>query len=152
MTWSLALAHGDLTFDGHAMGQIQGGRKTVQDLACAILEPAGTDDMHPHFGSTIDGGIGADGNYHEGIIGSLNDAYAQAFVDAEIRRIISAHQAAQVDRNAYDISVYGRSTLTADEVVLAVENIDITQAQNQMLVAVSLQTGTGSLPINIPLA
>jgi hypothetical protein len=150
MSWSLRIAHGDLGFNGHQMTTVEGGEKIVQDLGSCVLEPMGTDDMHPSFGSLIAGGIQSDGTYNEGIIGQPNDAYAASFVDAEIQRIITQYQAQQADRHGRDIATYGRSTLTASEVVLTVQQIAATAAQNQLLVTANLQTGTGDLPLDVP--
>lgn len=152
MSWSLAIQNGDLSFNGHQMNMVTDGQKLVQDLAGAILEPMGTDDMHPEFGSTIDGGVEPDGTYQAGVIGKPNDAVTASLVDAEIRRINRDYQTRQVARYSSDIAVYGRATLSPAEMLLVTESIGIQTAGDEMLVNIELETGTGGLSIDVPLS
>ena len=150
MTWSLLIANGDLSFNGASMNTVQGGDKLVQDLACCILEPMGTDDMHPTFGSTIGGGINPDGSYNPGAIGAPNDARTDAFVQGEITRIISQYQTQQQQRFQADVAVYGKATITANEALLSVGGITTSANQNVLQVNATLETGTGTQPISLP--
>lgn len=152
MSWSLEIDNGDLVFGGNGIATVTGAHKLTQDLRCAILEPMGIDDLHPTYGSVIDGGMLPDGTYQDGIIGGTNDAYAASFVQSELQRIGSNYQQAQTVRNQNDMTVYGRSTLTPDEVLLALENVQVTAIQNQMMVTVDLQTGSGPLSTSVPIS
>jgi hypothetical protein len=152
MSWSLLITNGDLALSGNGMATVTGGAKLVQDMTCAILEPMGNDPMHPSYGSTIDGGIMPDGTYAPGIIGSPNNAAASAFVQAEINRIAKGYQAQQVARYQADVATYGKSTLTADEVLLSVESVTAQGVQNQLLVQANIQTGIGDQPIAVPMS
>lgn len=152
MSWSLQIANGDLGFNGSDMSTVQGSQKLVQDLACCILEPMGTDDMHPGFGSLIDGGIGTDGSYNTGVIGGPNNSAAATFVNSEVNRICTQYQAQQQARYQDDVATYGKATLTASEALLSVEGISATSSTDQLIVNATLQTGSGnqSLVLQIP--
>lgn len=151
MSWSLQITNGDLGFSSGQMSTVIGGAKLVQDLACDVLEPMGSDPMHPSFGSTIDGGTEPDGTVAEGMIGDPNDNLAASFIYAEIQRICLDYQQRQTARNAADIATYGKSTLTAEEALLSVRNVTINQIADHLLVSCTLQTGSGGLPLSIPL-
>lgn len=129
------------------MGTATGGSKLVQDLRCCVLEPMGNDEMHPSFGSIIDGGTDTEGVFHQGVVGERNDDQAALTVSMELQRIIKAYQRQQLARYQNDLVLYGSSTLTADEALLALSNLDIQQVMDQMLVNATLQTGMGSLPL-----
>jgi hypothetical protein len=149
MSWSLQIINGDLSFNGASMNIVQGGEKLVQDLACCVLEPMGTDDMHPTFGSTIGGGINPDGTYNPGVIGGPNDNAAGTFVNGEITRIAVQYQAQQSARFAGDVATYGKGTITADEALLSLGSVNSTANQNVMIVQADLETGTGSTAISL---
>lgn len=147
MSWSLAIQNGDLVHGGNGFNTVAGGAKLVQDLRCVILEPMGTDSLHPSYGSIIDGGVDTNGTYHEGIIGQINDASAASMVRAELQRIVKGYQGQQVARNNTDLAVYGKSTLTADEALLNIASIALQQVQDEILVTATLQTGVTNLPL-----
>lgn len=134
------------------MDIIQGGDKLVQDLACCILEPMGTDSLHPTFGSTIGGGINADGSYNPGVIGTPNDAVAATAVLGEVTRIGAQYQAQQQQRFQADVAVYGKGTITANEALLSVGSIAAIGDQTTLQISAQLETGTGTLPIAIPVS
>jgi hypothetical protein len=69
MSWSLRIQNGDLMLDGTNLGRATGSAKLIQDLRCAILEKMGTDDLHPEYGSLLDGGRDESGDVQPGYIG-----------------------------------------------------------------------------------
>lgn len=151
MSWSLQLRNGDLATSGARLGQVTGGTKLVQDLRCALLERRGTDDMHPTFGSLIDGGRDEFGNEVDSIIGSSNWQRIAMRVEGEIRRICAEHQQRQVDRAQDDRLRFGESTLTNDELLVKVESVQMSQAQDTLWVSVVLSTGAGrTTTIDVP--
>lgn len=150
MSYSLQVSNGDLVFNGTSLATVSGAAKLVQDMTCGILEPMGTDDLHPTYGSVIDGGTLPDGSYQTGIIGETNNQYAASFVSSEIQRIASNLQQAQVLRNHNDLATYGRSTLSPDETLVSLGDIAIDAVQNQMLVSVDLETGSGPVSLAVP--
>lgn len=151
MSYSLMIANGDLSFNGASLNVVEGSEKLIQDLACCVLEPMGTDNAHPAFGSLIDGGTDADGNVNTGIIGTPNDGYAESFVSAEIIRICNAYQAQQQARYSEDIQTYGTATITASEALMSVGNIESIQYEDSLQLAATLVTGAGDLSINLPI-
>ena len=152
MSWSLQLRHGDLVLGGTRLAQVTGHNKLIQDLRCAILEKMGTDDLHPNFGSIIDGGR-QDDKVIPSIIGEQNTEIIAIAVRAELERIGREHQQRQFGRAEDDRFVYGKATLTAEEVLDAIEGIDFTLIQDTMLVRIHLRTARGQTKIlNIPLS
>jgi hypothetical protein len=151
MSWSLEINNGDLTTPGARLGQVAHGAKLVQDLRCALLERRGNDDMHPTFGSMIDGGRDEFGNEVQSIIGTHQWDFIAMRVEGEVRRICAEHQQRQLDRAKADRLTYGESTLGNDELLIRIGNFSMTQAQDRLLVQITLETGSGSHVLNIPI-
>src|SRR5215210_2858194 len=115
MSWSLELRNGDLTLSGTRLGQVVGSQKLVQDLRCAIMEQRGHDDMHPKFGSTIDGGRDDQGREVSGVVGLIDWDYAALTIQSEVQRIAGEYQRRQLARAQDDRYRFGESTLSAGE-------------------------------------
>lgn len=146
MTWSLQLRNGDLTLGNASYGTVTGERKLVQDLRAYVLEQMGTDDMHPEFGSLIDGGRLPDGTEVQGTIGKMNTELARVEVEAELRRLINAFQARQLQRAKDDRIVYGKTTLTKGEVLLGLSDMVFTRSGDALSVVLVLQTAADTSP------
>jgi hypothetical protein len=156
MSWSLQLRNGDLTVEGAKLGQVTGSNKLIQDLRCALLEARGSDDLHPKFGSLIDGGINDEGQPVPSVIANTNWELAALRIETEIRRIAAEHQRRQLTRAQSDRRTYGESTLSNTELLAEISGIQMFQAQDKLLVQVSLRLGDHQtrtidipLPINI---
>lgn len=153
MSWSLQLRNGDLALNGTRLGQTTGAEKLVQDLRCALLERRGTDDAHPRFGSLLDGGRGDDGREVASIIGESDWDLIAMRVSGEIRRVAAEHQGRQIDRAKRDRLRYGQSTLINDELLADITSIDMIQAQDRLMVQVTLKTGESrEITIDIPVS
>lgn len=153
MSWSLQLRNGDLALGGTSFAQTTGGNKLVQDLRCALLEHRGHDDMHISFGSLLDGGMDDFGVQQPSLIGTNDWNRIALRVEAEIRRIAQDHQQKQLERARQDRYTYGESTLSGNELLLQVTDIQMMQAQDALMVSVHLVTGTGqAIVINTPVA
>ena len=153
MSWSLRLQNGDLSTEGTKLGQVSGGQKLIQDLKCALLERRGLDDMHPSYGSLIDGGRDEFGREVPSLIGSVDWERAGIRVEGEIRRIATEYQARQVRRAENDRYRYGESTLSNSELLLSIQQISMTQAQDKLMVRVLLDTATGEqISIDVPIS
>jgi hypothetical protein len=151
MSWSLQLRNGDLALSGTNLGQVSGSEKLVQDLRGAILERMGTDDMHPWFGSLIDGGRNADGLVELGIIGETDIELAALNLQSEVRRIATQYQETQARRLENDRLTFGASTLDPSEILLSIQSIRVMQAQDRLLVTIEIQTGTGqTINLDVP--
>lgn len=152
MSWSLQVQNGDLVLNGAQFGTVTGSDKLVQDLRCALLEPMGTDDMHPSYGSLLDGGVMPNGQVVPSVIGMSDINQVATTVEAEIQRLSRAYQTQQLARAKDDQINFNRVSLSPAEVLLSVTNIDMTQNADTLVVTVTLETGQGqSLSVVIPL-
>jgi hypothetical protein len=153
MSWSLALRNGDLALGGTQLATVTSSRKLVQDLRCALLEPMGTDDLHPSFGSLIDGGRKPDGTMVPSLIGSHNWRRAAIEVRAEINRIADEHRRRQLMRAREDQFTYGKPTLDPGELLIQITDLRMVQVQDSLVVNVTLKVGNGTThEINIPIS
>jgi hypothetical protein len=152
MSYSLMIANGDLSFNGASLDTVDGSDKLVQDLTCCILEPMGTDQMYPSFGSLIDGGIDTNGDVISGVIGTPNDSVAAALVNGEVQRICDAYQSQQQARYSADVQTYGKPTITASEALLSVDGVVATQTTDVMSINATLSTGVGNLSVTLPVS
>lgn len=143
MTWSLQLRNGDLALGQASFGVVTAEAKLAQDLRCFILERMGSDDLHPEYGSLLDGGLRR-GQYVEGVIGSTNDALALVMIEGEIRRIVTDYQAQQLDRARADRARYGKATLTKGEVLVGLAGIDVEQVADTMNITLHLSTAANT--------
>jgi hypothetical protein len=139
MSWSLRLENGDLSISGSRIGAVTGKAKLIQDLRNWILEHMGTDDLHPGYGSLLDGGVNPQGVVIQGVIGSDLDI-AEVEIRNEIQRIVSDYQALQLGRAKSDKQTYGRATLTPSEVLLSLDDIDIEQDMDTLKVTLGIST------------
>ena len=153
MSWSLQLRNGDLALSGTSLGQVTGGPKLVQDLRCAIMETRGNDDMHPLFGSTIDGGRDENGREVQGIVGTSDWEYAALVVQSEIQRIAGEYQRRQLVRAQEDRQRFGESTLSNSELLVSLLRVNYMQANDTLLVDVMLETGRGDqITVTVPVS
>ena len=153
MSWSLQLRNGDLALNGVQLGTVSGSNKLIQDLRCALLEPMGTDDMHPSYGSLIDGGRRPDGTQAPSMLGSMNWNSVALQIRAEIRRIATEHRNRQLARARTDQNTYGKPTLDSGELLINITNITMQQVQDTMIVHVELEVGDGTNRVlNIPIS
>src|SRR4051812_1433919 len=140
MSWSLRIHNGDFVTNGNQAATVIRQAKMLQDLRLWILERMGTDDLHPGFGSLIDGGTRADGTEVAGVIGESDFDFAALQVEQDLRRIITEYQGRQLSRAKVDRAIYGRGTLTPQEVVINVPAINFTQQQDTMKVVITIVT------------
>lgn len=148
MSWSLKLTNGDISYGTNGLNQVTGAQKLGQDLGCAILTPLGFDPANPTYGSAIDGGIDQNGNVLTSLIGSANDDSNSTFISAEIQRVCQNYQADQLQRYKDDVASYGRSTLSAGEALLSINQITSTPVEDSLIVNVEVTTGNGQLTVN----
>lgn len=152
MTWSLEVRNGDLTVGGAQLGTVTAENKLVQDLRHYLLERMGTDNLHPAYGSLLDGGVTPDGKTHDGVIGSSFFQEASLFVESEIRRICNAYQSRQIERAKEDRMRYNKTTFTAGELLISVDRIDLTQSETTLQARIVLTTGTNQrVALTVPL-
>lgn len=142
MSWSLKLENGDFAISGSRIGTVTGKEKLVQDLRNWILEHMGTDDLHPGYGSLLDGGVTPQGVVMPGVIGTDDLDLAEIEIRNEIQRIVADYQALQLARAKSDKLTLGRPTLIPSEVLLSLDGIDIEQDMDTLKVTLSISTAT----------
>lgn len=144
MTWSFQLRNGDLALDGANYATVTAEQKLVQDLRAYLLEKMGTDNMHPSFGSLMDGGRRPDGTEVPGVIGQQNAALVQLEIESDIRRLVNDYQSRQLARAQEDKLVYGKTTLHRGEVLLRLMEIDFRAAQDTLFITLVIETAKES--------
>lgn len=146
MTYSLQVFNGDLNFGGPGgFAIVTGQNKLIQDLKDWILEPRGTDPIHPDYGALLDGGALPDGTVQGPIIGDLITPATMILIESEVRRILGAYQQQQLDRLNREMVQYGgKNTFSMGEVLLAINGVTLQQVSDTVLVNVSITTGDGS--------
>lgn len=144
MSWSLQIKSGDLNLsgpDGYAI--VRGPQKLIQDLRNWLLEKRGTDPLHPHYGSTLDGGMDR-GIRVDSFIGTTITQEALLDIEAEIRRVLNAYQAQQSNRLRQDMVRFGGlNTFDANEVLESVQDVSIRQIGDVVVVRITLATSSG---------
>lgn len=153
MSWSLRVSQGDLTVEGGKLGTVTSENKLLQDLRHYLLERMGSDPMYPSYGSLIDGGRLPGGQEVPSPIGSHDFQSVALELESEIRRVAGEYQTNQVNRAKTDRRRYNRVTLSAGEILVAINFIRFEQRQDTLLVHVGIETGTSrELNITLPLA
>lgn len=153
MTWSLQLQGGDISPTGaHGYAVVSGSQKLMQDVRSWMLEPRGSDPMHPEGGSTLDGGTLPDGSVVPTSLGTAGDAERLAEIDSEIRRVLFAYQRVQVARAEREaLSLGGLSTFSPGELLWDVADVQLRQYQDVVLAGVALVSSNGtSIPLVQP--
>lgn len=124
MSWSLNISGGDLNFVSGAAGAsvVTGRDKAFQDLRCALLEPMGSDPMHPDFGSLLDGGRLPNGRAVDSFIGT--NTLSALKVKEEIGRIIQRYMDLQRQKIDAEYQIYGKTTLQESEIIQSILSIE----------------------------
>ena len=138
MTWSLNISNGDFVVTSAHLGTVTNQQKLLQDFRCAILEQMGTDNLHPDFGSLIDGGVNPTGEVVSGVIGRTDIDEVTMIIESEVSRIARYMQRTQLARAKSDKLTYGRATLSPQEVLLSLNGISFVQKEDLLLVNISL--------------
>jgi hypothetical protein len=151
MSWSLQITNGDFRVDAAHLGTVIGQPKLVQDFRCALLEEMGLDNLHPQFGSLIDGGTTPDGVTSTGVIGEDDLDMVVLMIETEVTRIARYIQQTQLARAKQDRFTYGKATLDPQEVLLALNGMDFEQNQDSIRVIVHLTSANNdNFDINLP--
>ena len=149
MSFSLELKNGDLGLSGTSLGTVVNAAKLQQDLVCSILTPLGFEELHPEFGSILEEDLI---NPETTVIGTKDFNHAAAVVRSELLRICQNYQAQQIARNEDDAIKFGKPTLTPEEILLRVVSINFVSAEDHLLCNLTLEIGTDTLEISIPVS
>ena len=152
MSWSLQIKDGDFRVDSAHLGTVIGQNKLVQDMTCAIMERMGTDNLHPEYGSLIDGGRTPDGVVATSVIGDTDTEMVALKIESELTRIARQLQRQQLARAKADKMTYGNATLSPQEVLMELQGVDFSITLDRLTVFVHLVTATGfEFDITIPI-
>lgn len=143
MTWSLQVSRGDLALSGGSLGTVSNENKLLQDLRHYLLERMGTDDLHPGYGSLIDGGTLPSGRNVPSAIGGWDFRSLKVDIEMDIRRIAVEYQRRQLARAKSDRLRYNKTTLTPGEILAELSFIEFTQNEDALLVNIGVVSGSG---------
>ena len=145
MTWSYAIVNGDLSFAGPGgYATVSGQSKLLQDLRNWLLEPRGTDPIHPDYGSTLDGGTLPDGSSADSVIGELMTSANLLTLESEVRRVLAAYQQQQLDRITSEAALYnGKNTFSASEILASVDDVNIQTVADMVFIQCVITTADG---------
>lgn len=146
MTWSFLIKNGDLSLSGPGgMATTTGQNKMVQDLKHWLLEPRGSDPLHPEWGSALDGGQLSDGTVLPSSIGGMFTAEDKLTIEAEVRRVLAAYQLQQAQRLGREtIQFAGKNTFSRGEILRSIDQVRVQQIGDTALVTVSLIAADGT--------
>jgi len=126
MSYSLAIADGDLVQKGSQLAIVQGVDKLRQDIYLWIMERYGGDRFHVNMGSIL-----------QEFIGGIATESTQAEVHAEIFRVLQNYQAVQLRRFKENPQL-----LSASELLVSVDDIVTRISYDTVNVAIKLRNGS----------
>ena len=145
MTWSLRLKNGDIEKNGSQLAKVKHESKAIQDLRSQLLYKMGINDLHPEYGSLLNGGVTPEGTVHESLIGTDDKEAAKLLIRSEINRIIGDYQNTQFARAKRDKMAYGKATLTRREAIVGISNITVDDSLDSIYIKITLVTGSKEL-------
>lgn len=126
MSFSFAIADGDLVQKGSQLELVFGKEKLTQDIFLWIMERYGADRFHVNMGSIL-----------QEFIGSIAGESTNAEVHAEIFRILQNYQALQLRRFKEHPEL-----LSASELLVSVDEIVTNTNYDTVNVAIRLRNGS----------
>lgn len=130
--FTLQVQNGDLQIGANGFATVNGPSKIYQDLSISTLEPYGCDRFHPKWGSLLS-------NY----LGDTITLVDENLVMAEVARLVNNYMLVQQDNIANEVAQGLQSQYASNEVVGAIEAIDITQQGDIMTVSTLIVTVAG---------
>lgn len=129
MSFSLAIADGDLVQAGSRLDLVFGVDKLNQDIYLWLMERYGGDRFHVTLGSTL-----------QEFIGGVASEDTRAEVQDEVLRVLRNYQAIQ-RRTLYD----NPSVLSTSELLVSIEDIKTSVSYDTVDVALRLRNGSGGV-------
>ena len=126
MSYSLAIADGDLVQQGSHLGLVYGIDKLKQDVNCWLMERYGGDRFHLNMGSIL-----------QDFIGGVATEATRAEVHAEVFRVLQNYQSLQLRRFKEN-----PQKLSASELLVSVDDILTAVQYDTVNVAVRLRNGS----------
>lgn len=126
MSYSLAVADGDLVQNGSQLGLVFGVDKLKQDVYLWLTERYGGDRFHVNMGSIL-----------QDFIGGIANETARVEIQAEIFRVLQNYQAMQLKRFKEN-----PENFSASELLISVDDILAGLNYDTVRVAVRLRNGS----------
>jgi hypothetical protein len=126
MSYSLAVANGDLVQNGSQLGLVFGVNKLRQDVYLWLTEQYGTDRFHTNMGSIL-----------QDFIGGIANEASRAEVHAEVFRVLQGYQALQLRRFKEH-----PEKLSASELLVSVDDIATKLNFDTVNVTIKLRNGS----------
>ena len=126
MSYSLAIADGDLVQRGSQLGLVFGVDKLKQDVYLWLTERYGGDRFHVNMGSIL-----------QDFIGGIANETARVEIQAEIFRVLQNYQAMQLKRFKEN-----PENLSASELLVSVDDILAGLDYDTVRVAIRLRNGS----------
>lgn len=126
MSYSLAIADGDLVQNGSQLGVVYGLAKLKQDINCWLMERYGGDRFHVNTGSIL-----------QDFIGGVVSESTRAEVYAEVFRVIQNYQSLQVRRFREN-----PERMSSSELLVSVDDILATVSYDTINVVIRLRNGS----------
>jgi len=124
---------------------VTGPAKLAQDLRGWLLEPRGSDPMHPEYGSSLDGGALPDGTQLPTNIGAAGTHERLFDIETEIRRVLYAYQQIQLTRAQRETTTLGgKTTFAPGEILYNVVGVDVKQFQDVVLANIRTASTNGA--------
>jgi len=128
MSFSLAIANGDLVQKGDAFDLVFGVDKLTQDVYLWLMERFGGDRFHTNMGSIL-----------QEFIGGVNTPTSVAEIQAEVFRVLQNYQAVQMRTLNEDPRL-----LSTSELLVSVDDITATSSYDTVNVMMKLRNGSGN--------
>ena len=126
MSYSLAIADGDLAKRGSQMALVFGVNKLKQDMNCWLLEQYGGDRFHTNMGSVL-----------QEFIGSVVSPTTSVEVEAEIMRVLENYQYTQLRRFRENPQKFSPS-----ELLVSVDAVDVSVGYSTVRATVRVRNGS----------
>lgn len=133
MTYSLALAGGDLVAQGSQLAIVSGDAKLQQDLQVWLLFRLGVNSMHPAFGSQL-----------ESYIGGVVNSNTQSTVYNEILRTLANYQ--QLQMSAFQVNP---QLFSLSELCDSVDSINVSVTYDTVYATVTVSNPASSATVTI---
>lgn len=129
MSYSLAIANGDLVQKGSRLDVMFGVDKLKQDVHCWLMEQYGGDRFHVNMGSIL-----------QEFIGGIASESTRVEVQAEIFRVLQNYQGMQLKRFKEN-----PEKMSASELLVSVDDIRATLSYDTIRVTIKLRNGTNQV-------
>lgn len=126
MSYSLAIADGDLVQRGSRLDVVYGIDKLRQDIHCWLLEQYGGDRFHVNMGSIL-----------QEFIGGIASESSRVEVQSEVFRVLQNYQAAQLKRFKEN-----PEKMSASELLVSVDDINATLDYDMIRVGIKMRNGS----------